>query len=211
MSVLTRQRNQTLIGSIVAVVAALSLASIASYPILGSAPIKAPESACMMSPPFPILNLPPTLRVEANGTVQVGSVDYSYVTFASGFVLNKSTIMFGGVNFTLEATPITKYESATITVGGPPINFTWTGRGTQRVTLYDGSQYCGQSIPRIGITFSDGAVAEYVNDNVTIHATDAGIWIDRPLGTPWFTQHGEPRAGIGYQLDGSEITLYISA
>jgi hypothetical protein len=205
------QRNRIVIGSVIAVAGALGLAVFVSYAAPGTSSIQV-QSTCTNTGSFPILSLPPVVQVSENGTVVVGGVSYWYVTLTSGFPNHTSTITFHGVNFTLEAySKSWDYKESTITIGSGPVNFTFgPTRGTYKITLPDGSQYCGRSIPPIDIAFGDGSVAKYDNQNVTIRASDNGIWFMRPLGSPWFTLHSGPRAGVGYQDDGTKITLFVS-
>jgi hypothetical protein len=78
------------------------------------------------------------------------------------------------------------------------------------ITSTSGALYCGQELPPIQISFADGSTAAYNSEKVTVGANSGVIVFDKPPNNPWFARHLAPQAGVGYMINGGEITLYVS-
>ena len=144
------------------------------------------------------------IRLAPGGTSSVNGIRYCYATFIPMWHgTSQSTIQFQGVNFTVTA----PYPSGGIRVGE-----TWILRNTTFLTTSThGGMYCGYELPPVKVSFGDGSSVVYNGETVAVGANGGTITFDRPSGNPWFTQHTAPQAGLGYQLEGGEITLYVSS
>jgi hypothetical protein len=81
------------------------------------------------------------------------------------------------------------------------------------LTLVNGNPSCWFFLPWFGISFSDGTTVGYNSYTASINTrgTQGNLTFNNvPASSPWFTQHTGPQAGVGYQTDGGEITLYVS-
>jgi hypothetical protein len=155
------------------------------------------------------LNLPSNGTLKEDGTTIIGGTEYWYVSFVMG---NLTSVNFQGVNFAFNSSqgPITMGASITI------YNFTQlTVSAVQYNTTRSGPQGCGLGypLPQITITFKDGSSVVYNRFSYSITKTSSLTIIngtfDKPTSNPWFTQHVSPQAGIAYQVNGGQITLYV--
>lgn len=200
---LSSQKRQTILAVSLAVITALGLAATVTYavPSAGSSTSSSTTYLgsidCTKTNP-PMLNLPAGSTLNADGTTMIGGTSYWYVSFIQG---NLTTVDFHGVLFTFNG----------FVWGNASLGAQFNIKGTDLTTKTSpNGLYCGTTLPQITITFPDGTVAVYNKETVTLTAVGANITFDTPSSNPWFTQHTSPQAGIGYQTDGGEITLYVS-
>jgi hypothetical protein len=203
-----RQKRKMVLASVLAAVAAIGLAASVSL-TFASTPNQTQTTNttnyidCTSTNP-PILNLPQTGQLKENGTTKINGVTYWYVTFIPGWSkANVSIVTFHGVTFTLTVPLIEPPK----TQGEFSLTFE---NATELILKASGSLYCSQELPPIQITFADGLSVAYNRETVIIGANSAVITFDKPSSNPWFTQHTAPQAGVGYQVNGGEITLYVS-
>jgi hypothetical protein len=157
-----------------------------------------PSTGLPKSGPFPTSTLTP------NGTVTVNDTTYWYVTIIPNTSLTGESFRFQGVNFSMGS------ASSDILVSG--VKWT-TSNATVLLTLVNGNPSCWFFLPWFGISFSDGTTVVYNSYTASVNAggTQGNLTFNNaPASNPWFTQHTGPQAGVGYQTDGGEITLYVS-
>lgn len=203
-----RQKRKMVVASVLAVVAALGLAASVSLTFASSSSqtqtTNTPNLIDCTSTNPPILNLPPTGQLKENGTTKINGVTYWYVTFIPGWSkANVSTVTFHGVTFMLTVPLIEPPK----TQGEFALTFQ---NATELMLKASGSLSCSQELPPIQITFADGLSVAYNHETVIIGANSAVITFDKPSSNPWFTGHLAPQAGVGYQVNSGEVTLYVS-
>ena len=201
----SRLRREIVAAVAVAVIAALGLAASVSYGF-SSASTKTsttiPGIDCTKTNP-PMLNLPAGSVLKEDGTSVINGAPYWYVSFIQG---NLTTVNFHGVQFAFNSG-----------IGVPRLpNSTGSQIEFSNATLLTGphspgSPTCGGFLPQITITFPDGSSVVYNKETITLTAIGANITWAKPLSNPWFTPHVSPQAGVAFQTDGEEITLYVSA
>ena len=145
-------------------------------------------------------------------TTTINGTTYWYVTIVPGSSMAyQSWLLFHGVNFSIS-------QFAGSVLGDPSTKGAqWTiANATVLTGRTDGGVSCLYLLPSIGIYFSDGSSEGYnaatimVSANATASAATGVITFDEPTSNLWFTQHLAPQAGVAYQGDGGEITLYVS-
>ena len=155
-----------------------------------------------------VLNSPPSGTLNSNNTTSVGGTKYWYVTIVPGPLWTyDSWYVFHGVNFS-----IFQFAGSVLGSGGTQgvrwaiVNATvLTGRTV-------GGVPCPYLLPSFGVEFPDGHGEAYnsMTAIVNTNAATGNITFTEPPGNPWFTQHLDPQAGVGYNADSGEITLYVS-
>ena len=199
---LNTQKKQMVLAISVAVVTALGLAVSVVYGFssMGSGTDKTiylGSIDCTQTTP-PMLNLPAGSALHEDGTTVIGGTTYWYVSFIQG---NLTTVTFQGVQFAFNS----------FVWGNDSLGAQFTIKGTDLTTKTDpNGLYCGYTLPQITITFSDGSSVVYNKETVNVTALGANIVFDTPSSNPWFTQHVSAQAGVAYQTNGGEITLYVS-
>lgn len=143
------------------------------------------------------------IQLAADGTSSINGTEYWYATFVPTWNgTDQATILFQGVSFTMTAPD----SMAEMKVGQ-----SWSMTNTTfLVTLTQGAGHCGYELPPIKVSFGDGSSANYNTETVAVGANGGTINFDKPSSNPWLTQHTSPQAGVGYQTDGGQITLYVS-
>ena len=196
------QKRQMIIAISVAVIAALGLAATVAYAFSSTGAgnnttVNLGSIDCTSTNP-PMLNLPAGSTLKEDGTTVIGGTTYWYVSFIQG---NLTTVNFHGVQFAFNS----------FVWGNDSLGAQFTIQGTDLTTKTSpNGLYCWATLPQITITFPDGSAVVYNRETVALTAVGANITFDTPSSNPWFTQHLSPQAGVGYQTDGGEITLYVS-
>ena len=191
-----------------AVVAALGLAGAVTYGFSSTATATTsvtsstiPGIDCTTTSP-PMLNLPPNSTLKEDGTTMIGGTSYWYVSFILG---NLTTVYFHGVQFAFNTGVFELPKTPGYQISG--------GNVTSLITKYwpsTGSPGCLYFLPQITVAFPDGSSVVYNKETVTLTAVGANITYDKPSSNPWFTPHTSPQAGVGYQINGGTMTLYVS-
>lgn len=204
----------------VAVAIGLAISITLAFPPAAQAPKRFSSGSCP-STGLPLDILPPVSVLKPNGTVTINGTTYWYVTFIPDVSLTSEGFRFQGVNFSMGS------ASSDILVSGARWTLT---NDTVLTTLVNGRPSCWFFLPWVGISFSDGSSVEYNTYTASVgvgpgnNQTTYNLTFDRPTSNPWFTQpfwfntqqnltlrlHTDPQAGVGYQTDGGEITLYVS-
>jgi DNA-binding transcriptional ArsR family regulator len=141
-------------------------------------------------------------------TTTINGTKYWYVTIVPGSSMSYlSWYLFHGVNFSFD-------QFAGSVLGNPSTKGDqWTiANATVLTGRTDGGVSCLYLLPSIGIRFSDGHSEGYNSATIIVNtnAATGTITFAEPPGNPQFTQHLDPQAGIGYNADNGEITLYVS-
>lgn len=202
------QKKQMVFAIAIAVMAALGLAVTVTFGFSSTVSTTTnttnTSSDCTHTNP-PMLSLPPNSTLKEEGTTVIGGTTYSYVSFIEG---NLNTVNFHGVTFAfndflLPSPPQGGYVSI---VNATMLRETKTTNSSG----FGGLGGCMGFLPQITITFGDGSSVVYNRATVTVTAVSANETFDKPSSNPWFTQHTAPQAGVAYQTNGGEITLYVS-
>jgi len=192
---------------------------------------------CLSDVPH-VLNLPRNVTLTENGTISIGNTTYWYVSFVPRWTsfIDYSIVSFHSVDFSLSA--VEQYElSGSSTafegfVNGTvvPVDFRYSVYGATVLTARTNSNLrCPYTLPQIAVewggaftspptfspssweTFNKAVIETYnIHINQTTAVDQENIYFSPPSSNPWFTQHLSPQAGVGYQTDGGEITLYVS-
>jgi len=196
------QKRQMVLAVTIAVIAALGLAVSVSYGFSSTGTTTTSTTIsnnCTLTNP-PMLSLPPNSTLKENGTISIGGTTYWYVTFIKG---NLTTVNFHGVQFSFNAGFVQ-----------PPFagSEVQVNNATRLSTSGNSNSLggCGSFLPQVTLTFHDGSSVVYNKEIVTITAIGANVTYAKPISNPWFTQHTSPQAGVGYQTNGGEMTLYVS-
>jgi len=207
------------VASVLAVVAALSLAASVSYAFAPASvqtststnttttSINTTTTTTIISTntyTVPLSSGQPQLfQLKENGTTTINATTYWYVSFEpfalSSGLFDGGVIAFHGVTFTFTAplirTNITRFQ---LTV----VNETFVGGSS------------GYLLPSVKITFGDGMSTFYNSQTIAMNGnSSAVITMDRPTSNPWFTEHAAPQAGVGYGPDNGQMTrmtLHVS-
>ena len=192
---------------------------------------------CLSEVPH-VLNLPRNITLTENGTVSIAGMTYWYVGFVPRWMslTDYSIVSFHGVDFSLSA--VEQYDTSGSStafegfINGTvvPVDFRYNVYGATVLTARTSTNLpCSYTLPQVAVewggaftspptfspssweTFNKAVIETYdIHINQTTALDQENIYFSPPSSNPWFTQHLSPQAGVGYQTDGGEITLYVS-
>jgi hypothetical protein len=201
------QNRQMVVAVTLAVVAALGIAATVTYGFssatsstAGTTSNTIPSIDCTSTKP-PMLNVSPNSTLKEDGTTEIGGTSYWYVSFIQG---NLTTVYFHGVQFAFNDFMGSTFPGVSV---GSQISIDATLLTTK---TSPSGLYCASFLPQITITFPDGSSVVYNKETVSLTPVGANITFAKPASNPWFTQHISPQAGLAYQTNGGQITLYVS-
>lgn len=174
------------------------------------------------------------VTLTANGTTTIAGKTYWYVAFIPVFnsYMEDAYITFHGVLFFLSS--VVQYQYS-----GRSQDWESTGNGTAvpvdfKISVNDATVLvaqtssgspCSYFLPSFTVewggnqansipsweNYNQAAIGTYdIGRNQTTVIDQETIGFPSTLPNPWFTQHVDPQAGVSYQTNGGEITLYVS-
>jgi hypothetical protein len=173
------------------------------------------------------------VTLAANGTTTIAGKTYWYVTFIPVFTsfMEAAYINFHGVTFFLSS--VVQYEYSGRMQGGAG-----TGNGTMlpvdyEISVNDATMLvaktssgspCTYFLPQFTVewafpvlehtswqSYNQASIAfSQIGVNKTNFIDSEVVSFTPPLPNPWFSQGVDPQAGVSYQANGGEITLYVS-
>jgi len=176
------------------------------------------------------------VTLAANGTTTVNGKTYYYVTFIPEFTsfMDEAYIHFQNVTFFLSSVVQYEYSGRMQGEAGVvnstsnimlPVDYQISvNDATMLVAKTSSGSPCTYFLPQFTVEWNTSALEHsswqsynqasiafsQIGANKTNFIDSEVISFTPPLPSPWFTQGVDPQAGIGYQANGGEITLYVS-
>jgi hypothetical protein len=180
------------------------------------------------------------VTLAANGTTTINGKTYWYVTFIPVFTsfMDEAYINFHNVTFFLSS--VVQYEysgrmqgfagfvshnNSSASYGPLPVDYQISvNDATMLVAKTSSGSPCTYFLPQFTVEWNfpvsqhsswqsyNGASIAFsqIGVNKTNVIDSEVVSFTPPLPNPWFTQGVDPQAGVSYQANGGEITLYVS-
>jgi hypothetical protein len=175
------------------------------------------------------------VTLAANGTTTIGGKTYLYVTFIPLFTsyMDEAYINFHNVTFFLSSVVQYEYSGRMQGMAGVvnstsniwlPVDYQISvNNATMLVAKTSSGSPCTYFLPQFTVEWNfpvleHSSWQSYNQASIAFSQTGANKtnFIDSevvtfipPVPNPWFTQGVDPQAGVSYQANGGEITLYV--